>query len=112
MNRRTPPKQEPRKLREHPGEPIPLAQWNDFYAWPPPGGLRHLRFHDKSNGFADAFIQCGRRILIDPVKFWEIVKNQGGKSCSSSVTPDAFASSRKGGSVPSHRRRARTGSGS
>ena len=63
---------------------IPVSKWNDHHDWPPPGGLRHLIFHAddrvnsrgdviSGNGFAPAFIRVGRRVLIDEVKFWEIV---------------------------------------
>ncbi len=30
---------------------IPLTKWNEHHPWPPIGGLRHLVFHEKSNGF-------------------------------------------------------------
>ena len=56
---------------------IPVPRWNDHYDWPPPGGLRHLIFHADSNGFAAAFKRVGRRVLVNPVKFWEIVDAQG-----------------------------------
>ena len=56
---------------------IPVPSWNDYYDWPPPGGLRHLIFHADSNGFASAFKRVGRRVLVNPVRFWEIVDEQG-----------------------------------
>lgn len=56
---------------------IPLTDWNQHHPWPPIGGLRHLMFHRESNGFARAFVKCGRRVLVDEVEFFHAVK-QGG----------------------------------
>ena len=53
---------------------IPLTKWNDHFDWPPPGGLRHLRFYQDTNGFKEAFVECGNRILIDPDEFWKAVR--------------------------------------
>lgn len=59
---------------------IPVPDWNKFHAWPPQGGLRHLIFHAKTNGFATAFKRCGRRVLIDESAFFECVNRQNGGS--------------------------------
>ena len=58
---------------------IPVTKWNDHYDWPPQGGLRHLRFHQTTNGFAEAFVQVGRCVLVDPQEFWKAVKRQRGR---------------------------------
>ncbi len=50
---------------------IPLTQWNGYHVWPPQGGLRHLVFHKAHNGFASAFVKCGRRVLVDEARFFE-----------------------------------------
>jgi len=55
---------------------VPATRWNDYYDWPPPGGLRHIIFHADQNGFASAIKRVGRRVLIDPEKFWQIVDGQ------------------------------------
>jgi hypothetical protein len=52
---------------------IPLSEWNRFHEWPPQGGLRHLRHHCKRNGFAGAFVKCGRRVLIQEKTFFDCV---------------------------------------
>ena len=52
---------------------IPLTDWNRYHAWPPQGGLRHLKFNQDRNGFAGAFVKCGRRVLINEAKFFECV---------------------------------------
>jgi len=55
---------------------IPVPRWNDYYPWPPPGGMRHLIFHADKNGFATAFKRVGRRILVDEAAFFECVEQQ------------------------------------
>jgi hypothetical protein len=57
---------------------IPVPDWNKHYEWPPTGGMRHIIFHATSNGFEDAFVRVGRRILIDRKRFWEIVEQGRG----------------------------------
>lgn len=60
---------------------IPVPQWNEFHSWPPQGGLRHLIFNEKTNGFAGAFKRVGKRVLIDEAEFFACIEkqNQGGK---------------------------------
>jgi hypothetical protein len=60
---------------------IPVPEWNQHHSWPPQGGLRHLIFNEKTNGFASAFKRVGRRILVDEQEFFRIIeeKNQGDK---------------------------------
>lgn len=55
---------------------IALADWPRYHAWPPVGGLRHLRFHQSAKGFESAFVKVGRRVLIDEAKFFECVEKQ------------------------------------
>ena len=33
--------------------------------------LRAIRRRDKENGFEDAFIKVGKRVMVDVDKFWE-----------------------------------------
>jgi hypothetical protein len=49
---------------------IPATKWNDFHTWPPIGGLRHLIFYEKTNGFSQCVVRVGRRVLIDENKFF------------------------------------------
>lgn len=58
---------------------IPLVRWNEYHPWPPVGGLRHLVFHSKTNGFEKVIKRCGRRILIDEGKFFEFIETKNGK---------------------------------
>ena len=58
---------------------IPLTDWNKHHEWPPQGGLRHLMFNRETNGFARAFVKCGRRVLVDEAEFFNVVKQGGGR---------------------------------
>ena len=55
---------------------IPVPQWNDFHAWPPIGGLRHLIFNEEINGFKPAFKRVGSRVLVDEEEFFACVDRQ------------------------------------
>jgi hypothetical protein len=55
---------------------IPLAQWQQHHSWPPTGGMRHIRFHQETNGFKDAFLTVGSRVLVDEEKFFAIIEQQ------------------------------------
>ena len=59
---------------------IPVPEWNQHHSWPPQGGLRHLIFNEKTNGFASAFKRVGRRVLVDEAAFFACIEkqNQGG----------------------------------
>ena len=56
---------------------IPVKDWPNFHPWPPIGGLRHLIFHEKTNGFASVVRRCGRTVLVDEAAFFEWTKNKG-----------------------------------
>jgi len=55
---------------------IPVTKWNLYHPWPPQGGLRHLIFYSKTNGFDRVIKRAGRRVLIDEYAFFEWVNNQ------------------------------------
>ena len=57
---------------------IPVTDWNTHHPWPPLGGLRHLIFNSKQNGFAQAVRRVGSRVLIDENAFFEWVDAQDG----------------------------------
>lgn len=58
---------------------IPASEWNKHHSWPPPGGLRHLIFHEKTNGFHTCVKRVGRRVLIDEKNFFKWVESQNGE---------------------------------
>ncbi len=57
--------EQPRKIL------IPLTDWPKRHAWPPLGGLRHLVFNSKKNGFDKVIVKISGRILIDEGAFFE-----------------------------------------
>lgn len=58
---------------------IPVKEWPKHHPWPPIGGLRHLIFHAKSNGFDRVVRRVGRRVLIDEQAFFSWVEAQSSK---------------------------------
>lgn len=57
---------------------IPLTDWNQHHAWPPIGGLRHLVFFERTNGFHKVVRRVGRRVLIDEAAFFAWVNSNNG----------------------------------
>lgn len=55
---------------------IPLTRWNEYHPWPPLGGLRHLVFHEKTNGFNKVVRRIGSRVLIDEDAYFEWVEQR------------------------------------
>jgi hypothetical protein len=55
---------------------IAVTDWARHHPWPPLGGLRHLIFHAKSNGFSKCVCRVGRRVLIDEAAFFDWVREQ------------------------------------
>lgn len=53
---------------------IPVSKWNNYYDYPPIGGLRSLIFNAKNNGFNKVIRRIGRRVLINENKFFEWVE--------------------------------------
>lgn len=50
---------------------ITVPDWKNHHPWPPVGGLRHLIFHSKTNGFDAVIVRIGRRVLLDEGAFFE-----------------------------------------
>ena len=58
---------------------IPASSWPQQHPWPSIGGLRHLIFYAKTNGFETVIRRVGRRVLIDEAAFFAWVNRQGTK---------------------------------
>ncbi len=73
---------------------IPAAKWHQFHPWPPAGGLRHLIFFGKSNGFDSVVRRIGRRVLIDEAAFFAWADRHGGSAMTADnqKTPEQLAS--------------------
>ncbi len=56
---------------------IPVPEWPKIHPWPPLGGLRHLIFHARRNGFDVVIRRVGRRVLIDESAFFDWVDAHG-----------------------------------
>lgn len=54
---------------------IPATKWNEYHPWPTIGGIRHLLFNRKTNGFTHCIRKIGRKVLIDEAKFFEWVEH-------------------------------------
>jgi hypothetical protein len=57
---------------------IPVTEWNNHHSWPPQGGLRHLIFNAKNNGFDKVIRRAGRRVLLDERAFFNWLDEQNG----------------------------------
>jgi hypothetical protein len=65
---------------------LTVKQWVETHAWPPEGGMRHLIFFSKSNGFGAVVRRVGRRVLIDEAAFFAWVEKQGkSDDCNSAI---------------------------
>ena len=62
------------------GRLIPVTRWNEYHPWPPVGGLRHLIFHAKTNGFDKVVRRVGRTVLLDEDAFFDYANTNGGQS--------------------------------
>ena len=62
---------------EHPTLTAP-NRFSEKYPDFPIGGIRHLIFHEKTNGLADCgvIVRIGRKVLIDEAKFLNWVTNR------------------------------------
>jgi hypothetical protein len=58
---------------------IPLTDWPKHHPWPPLGGLRHLVFHSKTNGFDQVIKRASGRVLIDEAAFFRWVEQNNAK---------------------------------
>jgi hypothetical protein len=59
---------------------IPVTDWSKYHPYPPIGGLRHLIFHGKTNGFDQVVRRIGRRVLISEKDFFLWVEQQRSQS--------------------------------
>ncbi len=55
---------------------IPLTDWPKYHPYPTLGGLRHLVFHAKTNGFFKVIRRVGSRILLDESAWFDFVNSR------------------------------------
>ena len=63
-----------------PGPFLTVRQWTEQEPWPPLGGVRHLIFHAKTNGFDAVIRRVGRTVLIDRNAFLAWINQHGSKA--------------------------------
>ena len=64
----------------HSGPYLTVQQWAKQKPWPPLGGLRHLIFYAKYNGFDTVIRRAGRRVLLSESAFAEWIDKNGGQN--------------------------------
>lgn len=52
-----------------------VKQFSERHGWPI-GGLRHLIFHENTNGLSQVLRRIGRKILIDEQEFFHWIDKQ------------------------------------
>ena len=55
---------------------IHVTNWNEHHDWPTTGGLRHLIFNAKTNGFNKVVVRIGGRVLIDQEEFFDWLESK------------------------------------
>ena len=61
---------------------LTIRQFSEKHPAFPQGGLRALRFNAPTNGFAKAFVNVGRKVLIDEAAFFAVIDEQNQKGAS------------------------------
>ena len=57
---------------------LTVRQWTEQYPWPPLGGVRHLIFNAKHNGFGAVISRVGRRVLLSENAMLAFIGKNGG----------------------------------
>ena len=79
-----------------PNRYLTVQQWTELKPWPPLGGVRHLIFHAKSNGFDAVIRRVGRRILLSESAFEQWIERNGTRTESDPPRSRPRASSGRG----------------
>ena len=72
---------------------LTVQQWTEQHSWPPLGGLRHLIFNAKHNGFDAVIRRVGRRILLSESAFDGWIEKNVGRTQLEPPCPRTHASS-------------------
>jgi hypothetical protein len=59
---------------------LTVRQWTEQYPWPPLGGVRHLLFNAKSNGFDVVARRVGRRVPLSENAMQAFIEKNGGQN--------------------------------
>lgn len=63
----------------HPPQLLTIYQLVEKHPWATEGGLRWQRFHCATNGFQQAFVTIGRKVLVDETEYFRCVRRQNGQ---------------------------------
>ncbi len=55
---------------------LTVKQFSSCYSWPSESAMRAYIFRASRYGLEDAFIRVGRRVLIDHLKFFQLLKDK------------------------------------
>lgn len=53
-----------------------VKQFCEKHAWPSESAMRAIILDAPTNGFSRAFYRVGRRVLVNPQIFWEIIESK------------------------------------
>lgn len=53
---------------------VPISQFAQTYSWPSEAGMRMYAFKAKELGIEECFVRIGRRLLVDPAKFFDLIR--------------------------------------
>jgi hypothetical protein len=62
---------------------LTIQQFSDLHPAFTTSSLRSIRFYQESNGFAEAFLTLGSRVLIDEDLFFKCLDRLNGKEAAS-----------------------------
>ena len=76
---------------------LTLKQFTQTYSWPTESGLRAYAFRAAELGMESAFLRIGRRLLIDPMEFFALIRKCNRPLLSASGFSASDAGSQKNG---------------
>jgi len=80
-----------------------IRQFAEKHTWATEGGLRWQRFNCKTNGFESAFVNVGRRVLIDEEEYFRCIRRQNRESGRDLGVPSSPEASNSRGQRPGAR---------
>ncbi len=53
---------------------IPISQFCSTFSWPSESAMRGYIAKAKEYGLEECFVRIGRRVLVDPAKFFDLIR--------------------------------------
>jgi hypothetical protein len=60
----------------NPQKLVPFTKWEAQFGYPPTAQIRALWFNRKQNGFDSCVVRIGKRLLINPSRFFTWAESQ------------------------------------